>query len=898
MSVPAPVPVGPARPAATGRRTRGDLVVAGLLTAVAVLVLVGFAAPGLRPPALGPVLVVLASVAAVVLWRSVAGGRAQRGWRLVAAGVVLSTAGVVIGTDVDGPGSSTLLGLPGQVVSLLGVVCMMDRAAWRERRLQLCIALALFVDAAVLTGYGLYSALGVWDRVAGAQATAGLVVTLLVGGLRPGVALLLCLTVPRGKRRMALLLMVAEATSSLGWLLVNMADGVLVAGLPLPTAPSLPAAAFAVSIALFLLSQRLDRSSRPPDPDQRWSLSGSVVAVLPHLTAWMGGSVLLLDAARSQQVTGPAFALGITGLGLIAVHQLVVDAQQQRLTAQLARSEAYFRTLARTSASPILIVDDELRVSWSSPSLVDLLGEGAGELVGHRVTNGVHRDDLPTVYAALSARQPAGSAETRSRTARVRHSDGSWRLIEITARDLREDADVGAMVLYLREVAGARTVDLPQTSLEYADQETGLPSRPALVQRLTGLLRELRPGTEPVTLVTLAVSGLDGARVLGPDAETDLRRQVVTTLARGLRSHDWLAQRSPDSFSVLVGGSVSDAETLAQRLVDAVVSVPSGAARLTAVAGVLPLGRGAGTDGESLDAGEALRRADLALAGARETGPGSVRRYDDALRAAQGRRDQLRTDLAGALARGELRMVYQPVVDLALHAPAGVEALMRWQHPEFGAVSPADFIPLAEESGLIVDLGRWALVQACTATGQLAADELYVAVNVSARHVLSGQVVDDVVSALASSGLRPDRLVLEITESVLLDELHITDDLEALRQLGVRIAVDDFGTGWSSLARLVSLPIDVLKMDRAFLTDLETDPQRRSLCRSVLQLGSSLGLAVIVEGVERTAELQLLQDMGHRFVQGFLLARPMELAQLTDRLADHDWTTALVRSDR
>jgi EAL domain-containing protein (putative c-di-GMP-specific phosphodiesterase class I) len=213
-----------------------------------------------------------------------------------------------------------------------------------------------------------------------------------------------------------------------------------------------------------------------------------------------------------------------------------------------------------------------------------------------------------------------------------------------------------------------------------------------------------------------------------------------------------------------------------------------------------------------------------------------------------------------------------------------VEALLRWRHPVYGAVSPAEFIPLAEESSLITDIGRWVLTHATAAIAALPHPDLGVAVNVSARHVRSGELVDDVLAALDGSGLPASRLVLEITESVLLDDEHVVADLELLRRLGVRIAVDDFGTGWSSLAYLVGLPIDVLKKDRQFLADVERDPQRRALCASVLHLGNSLGLAVVVEGVETQAELQLLRDMGHRYMQGYLLARPLEAAVLISRL--------------
>jgi EAL domain-containing protein (putative c-di-GMP-specific phosphodiesterase class I) len=284
--------------------------------------------------------------------------------------------------------------------------------------------------------------------------------------------------------------------------------------------------------------------------------------------------------------------------------------------------------------------------------------------------------------------------------------------------------------------------------------------------------------------------------------------------------------------------------------------------------------------GSDVDAGEGLRRGDLALRSARSAGPGRVRRHSDALRITQDRQESLRADLDCALAGQQLRLVYQPVVDLALHRTVSVEALLRWRHPTYGDVSPAEFVPLAEESALISEISRWVLVEAMTTIAALPHRDLGVAVNVSARHVRSGELVTDVLAALESSGLSASRLILEITESVLLDDSHVTDDLAALRRLGVRIAVDDFGTGWSSLAYLVGLPIDVLKMDRQFLSDVETDPQRRALCASVLHLGSSLGLAVVVEGVETEPELQLLRDMGHRYIQGFLLARPMDVAAL------------------
>ncbi|MDQ1660735.1 MAG: hypothetical protein QOJ68_715, partial [Blastococcus sp.] len=196
---------------------------------------------------------------------------------------------------------------------------------------------------------------------------------------------------------------------------------------------------------------------------------------------------------------------------------------------------------------------------------------------------------------------------------------------------------------------------------------------------------------------------------------------------------------------------------------------------------------------------------------------------------------------------------------------------------------------LAEESELITDLGRWVLREACATIAALEDSDLGVAVNVSARQIRCGELVPDVLAALASSGLPARRLIVEITESVLLDDSHVIEDLTVLRSIGVRIAVDDFGTGWSSLAYLVGMPVDVLKMDQHFLANVEHDQARQAMCRAVLSLGASLNLPVIVEGVTNAAVLELLRDMGHRYLQGYVFARPLEAAQL----AAGDWQARL-----
>jgi PAS domain S-box-containing protein len=565
--------------------------------------------------------------------------------------------------------------------------------------------------------------------------------------------------------------------------------------------------------------------------------------------------------------------LAAAGLAVLVGFQATLWSRQRRLTGDLQRSQSSFRTLVKSSVDPVLILDDQLRVTFASQAVADLLGVDPAVAVGMPVVAGVHPDDRSALFGALSA--AGGGYVLAVRPPRVRLADGRWRLLQATVRDLRADPDVGALVLYCRDVTArvpAAGIDPDLHEFSLTDPVTGLPNRGALVRRLGAVQREA-PG-RPFSLALVRISGL-ASEILAPDTETAVLRTLTARLTRALRGEDWLARGKDGDFVVLVDGSIADAEIVAARLVAAVgpVPIPGGSLRLSAAAGVTALFA-------DVDTGEALRRGDLALRSARTAGPGSVHRYDDALRVEEDRRATLRFDLDGALARGELRLVFQPVVDVVMHRTVSVEALLRWRHPLFGDVSPTEFVPLAEESPLITELGRWVMHEACATVAALDDTDLGVAVNVSARQVRSGELVPDVISALETSGLPPSRLIVEITESVLLDDSHVIEDLTVLRQLGVRIAVDDFGTGWSSLAYLVGMPVDVLKMDQYFLSNVEHDPARRAMCRAVLQLGSSLGLPVIVEGVTNEAVLTLLRDMGHRYLQGYVFARPLEAAQL------------------
>ena len=795
------------------------------------------------------------------------------GWYVVA--LLVAAVGAAVALHLPGSGVPMTVGaLPGMLLTVRPLPRLLPPGTWHRLRAQLITSLLLFAVAGLLCGLATFELVArrtlLLDSVFDATIAAlGVVLALL---LATGLLVVSASTGPL--RRVATLALLGQVGISVALVLMAFSDEAHGASPPL-VATSVCAIA---ALALLVSAALVDRV--PTAPAEEVVVLPVLPALLPHLTSTAGGMLLLVGVLVTGRLGLAQTVLGGVGLVLLTVHQTLTLRDGRTLTLRVQRSEAYFRAVVRSAVDPVLILDGDLAITWTSPGAAEMLGRDTARLVGKDVRVAVHPEDRAALTDGLLAPQDEHDREGRTITARVRHDDGRWRLLQARVRDLRDDPDVGALVLYCHDItkddAPAATTAVATLAAGGTDADTGLPDRSALVVRLAEVART----AEPAALVRVWVSGLADThrgRSAPPEALVDLAGRF----SRVLRGGDELWRTGPQEFAVLVLGSISDAETLAHRLVGTVpVDAPVHGLRLSASAGITAVGDG---DTEPV---QVMRRAAMAMDSARSAGPGRVRRHSVASLIAQNRREALRADLALALTRGELRLVYQPVVDLALQRPSSVEALMRWQHPTWGAVSPGEFIPLAEESTAVVELGRWALHTAVAQIAALGRPDLSVAVNVAARHVRSGQLVTDVRDALAAGGLPADRLVLELTESVLLEDAHVTDELEALRHLGVRIAVDDFGTGWSSLAYLVGLPIDVLKMDRQFLASVESGPRHQALCRSVLHLGTSLGMDVVVEGVETPRELRLLRDMGHRFLQGFLLARPTELAVLPEVLDD------------
>jgi diguanylate cyclase (GGDEF)-like protein len=438
------------------------------------------------------------------------------------------------------------------------------------------------------------------------------------------------------------------------------------------------------------------------------------------------------------------------------------------------------------------------------------------------------------------------------------------------------------------EVRGARYEhELMRQALH--DPLTGLANRALFRDRLEhALARRERPNR---TIAVLFLD-LDDFKAVndghGHDIGEELLRAVARRLRGAVRAEDTVARMGGDEFAVLVeldGLGSSPMET-AERVTDAFrlpFELSIGETFIHASVGV------ASTNEGPRDAGQLLRNADVAMYAAKDSGKDRWVAFHPKLHVQVIERLGLEADLRRAVEHGELVVHYQPIVDLATETVTGVEALMRWRHPERGLVAPLEFIPASEATGLIVPMGRWLLFQACrdVRSWQEEAErpDLELSVNLSVRQLEDPGLISDVAEALAESGLDPAHLTLELTESSLMtNPERAISALSELKALGVMLSIDDFGTGYSSLSYLQQLPVDELKIDRSFIVNMAEGGESVSLVQTIQRMADTFHLRTVAEGIETAEQLAILKSLGCHYVQGFLFARPLPADQLRRRL--------------
>jgi diguanylate cyclase (GGDEF)-like protein/PAS domain S-box-containing protein len=554
--------------------------------------------------------------------------------------------------------------------------------------------------------------------------------------------------------------------------------------------------------------------------------------------------------------------------------------ERERSERLAARRERWYRALVENQSDHVLVVGRDGTVVYQSPSVSRLLGYAPGALVGADLGRFVHPSDRDAL-AALLEECVARPGEVVHGALRGLDGAGQARKFEVALTNLADDEAVGGVVAVLHDVTERERFEEQLRHQALHDPLTGLPNRALVLDRAERMLAEARRNKRPVAALFIDLDNFKGINdSLGHQVGDQLLMAVATRLRHAVREADTVGRLGGDEFVVLVDDASSGgAPTLVAERIRDVLRTPFevGGRRyaISASIGIAVEDQGGADD--------LLRNADIAMYRAKSEGRDRYVVFQPQMQQAAQDRLELEIDLQGAVRDGQLQVVYQPIVDLRELTVSGMEALVRWNHPTRGTLGPAEFIPLAEDSGLIVDIGRFVLREACRAAAGWKTDgtPLAVSVNVSTRQLESESLVEDVRAALREGGLDPGRLILEITETTIMrDAGQVADRIGRLKALGVRVAIDDFGTGYSSLSYLRQFPVDVLKIDRSFIASIQDSAEAVAVVRTLVQLGKTLDLEVVAEGIELEAQLDALRREGCDTAQGYLFGRPLDAAHL------------------
>jgi diguanylate cyclase (GGDEF)-like protein/PAS domain S-box-containing protein len=614
-----------------------------------------------------------------------------------------------------------------------------------------------------------------------------------------------------------------------------------------------------------------------------------LVERMSQVAQLLEGAVYRADVAgRTERVRAWRLSALTGALALLLVTLLLTAFARSRRAARLALAAAAraegergalqassrrFHALVQHASEAVIVLDADGAVTFATPSVVGLLGRA--DLGGRALSAFVAPEDAGRLDALVVAARESRGATTGELA--LIHREGRLVHAEVRVADRLGDPDVNGVVLAVRDVSDRRRLERQLHRSARHDPLTGLPNRASFEDRLRAVV------ADPSARAAVLLLDLDEFETVNDSLGHVGGDRVLVTCAERLRAAAGdavVARLGSDEFVVLLEG-VAEAEHAerAARDLAAAVSLP---ARIDGAEVPVTVTAGLALAAPGLGAEDLLRCADTALHIAQSRGAGELQAYSPAMHANARRRLELRAALAHAVRAQTLELAYQPIVDLARDEATGVEALVRWTL-DGTAIPPSEFIPLAEASGLIVELGAWVLERACaeiaprrTASGE----PLHVSVNVSAVQLRAAGFPGQVAEALRRTGLAPGRLTLELTESVVVDDVTaVSEAFGALRTLGVRIAVDDFGTGFSSLASLADLPIDALKLDRSFIAAMDGG-SRDALVAGVISLADRLGLPIVAEGIETPQQLARLRELGCGRGQGYHLGRPAPLAAL------------------
>ncbi len=572
-------------------------------------------------------------------------------------------------------------------------------------------------------------------------------------------------------------------------------------------------------------------------------------------------------------------AVAVVLAGLVVVRQLVTVRQVVEIDRARRKSEARFGWLVMNSSDLIMAVDASRRIDYVSPSVERLLGSDDGRLLGARLTDLAHPEDAGAIEGLLdrAARSPG---ERVSVEWRLRQGDGTWLPVETVATSGVLDGDAPGVVLNTRDLQERKALEQKLTFQAFHDPLTRLANRSLFRERVEHALERRQSGDAAVLFIDL-----DNFKTindsLGHAAGDHVLVETAHRLRSTLRAEDTAARLGGDEFAVLLeDADVTTSARIAERI-RSTLGVPfwvmGQEVYISASIGIATREPGDTTT-------ELLRNADVAMYTAKTKGKARFEIFEARMHDEVVARLGLEAELRRAIDRREFVIHYQPIVKLETGEVIGAEALVRWQHPTRGLVPPMEFIPLAEETGLIVPLGGWILRQACRQLAEWqrlrgGGEPFVMNVNLSSRQLVRDAIADEVAAAVDESGIRASWLVLEVTETVLMaDPVVAATALGHIRDLGVRVALDDFGSGYSSLTHLRRFPIDIVKIDKSFADDVATGGVESAIARSIIDLGRAMQIDTVAEGIEVDEQAEMLRSLGCEFGQGFYFAKPLEPA--------------------
>ncbi|KJC47193.1 EAL domain-containing protein [Bradyrhizobium sp. LTSP857] len=587
-----------------------------------------------------------------------------------------------------------------------------------------------------------------------------------------------------------------------------------------------------------------------------------------------------LDATLATWRTQTKFfvTVAVLSIGLLALTLFLIFRQ---MTGRLSVEKQRLDTALNTMTQGLLMFDQDERLIVCNRRYIEMYrlstavvkpGVHFRDVIQHRADTGSFEGDVDSYCDGIL------SSVGQTQSSIVETSDG--RLIEIK----NQPGTAGGWLATHDDVTERIRADERIAHMAHYDALTDLPNRVLMRGHLERRVAELSQGN-PFAILYIDVDEFKGVNdSLGHEVGDELLRQVANRLRACVSGNDLVARLGGDEFAIIKAGTCDQAEltALAEQILTTLRTPVD--CKGQEIATDASIGIAIAPDhGDNLD--DLLKRADLAMYAAKSEGRGTFRIFVPEYDAKARLRRQLEFDLRQALVRGEFEVHYQPLVDLAANVVTGCEALLRWHHPERGMVSPADFIPVAEDTGLISEIGEWVLRQACTEAASWPGD-IHIAVNVSPVQFRSKTLALKVAAALAESGLAPGRLEIEITETVLIrDDEEALTILQQLRELGVRIALDDFGTGYSSLSYLHRFPFDKIKIDRSFISDIGEPEDSSPIVQAVVHMAAARHMATTAEGVETEAQRDVLRKLGCSQMQGWLFSPAVPAAKLKQLLS-------------